>query len=471
MIRLFLLAAALLILAAACAGEPAAGVTPAATAAGAPSPTHTATAVPTKVLPSPTPAAPEATETAVPFPTAAAPPSIPPFYFRDVVSCGLELPILTPYDGPLVTSLAPDAAALENVRQLIPQEALPALEQLLAAPHTVGLAAYRAGEEDAGVYLNGDVPLPLASVVKVIHLIAYAEAVAAGELNPTDTVFVEDLDRFYFRLDQRAHLNALEGLEEDGRIFGTPPALILDEVAHMMIEYSSNAATDYVHTALGQRTIEETALELGIESQTAPCPFVGQFLIMDNHTRPLTSSQTAAEFYNADPLRYGEDVMQLTAAYSEDAEFHEEALAWRRANRRPNLNTQRRFSEQFNARGSAVEYAELMARLALNDLGSDESSFIARRHLEWPMQYSENQELFSNLAYKGGALPGILTTVYYAYPIGETAPLVVALFYHDLPNSTYQQWRRSLAHDEFARWLLYDPQAIPALRSTIIPRK
>jgi hypothetical protein len=83
------------------------------------------------------------------------------------------------------------------------------------------------------------------------------------------------------------------------------------------------------------------------------------------------------------------------------------------------------------------------------------------------MRYSENQELFTNLAYKGGALPGILTTVYYAYPIAETNPIVVALFYHDLHNSTYQGWQRSLAHYELARWLLYEPQAIPAMRALI----
>ena len=278
---------------------------------------------------------------------------------------------------------------------------------------------------------------------------------------------LEELDRYYYRLDQRAHLYALEDLEADGRIFGQPPALILDEVAHMMIEYSSNAATDYLHMRLGQETIEETARELGLQSQTAPCPFVGQFLIMDNHTRPQIDGQTALEFYADDPQRYGEELMQLTAAFSEDAQFHEEAFDWRRNTRRPDIGTQRLFSEQFNSRGTAVEYEDLMARLSLNGLDSAESSFITRRHLEWPMRYSENQELFTNLAYKGGALPGILTTVYYAYPIGETNPVVVALFYHDLHNSIYQRWRRSLAHDEFARWLLYEPQAIPAMRALI----
>ena len=392
---------------------------------------------------------------------------VPPFYFRDVVACGQTLPLVSTYDGPLVTSLSPDQGNLNVLLETLPEEARPALDRLLGDPSTVGLAAYRISQEPDGVFLNADAPMPLASVVKVMHLIAYANAVEAGELNPLETVYLDDLDRFYYRMDQRAHRNALLGLEEDGRIFGEPPALILDEVVHMMVEYSSNAATDYLHIRLGQERIEQTALDLGLTSQTAPCPFAGQFMIMASHTRPEVSDQAALHFYTKNIERYGEDIMQLTAAFSEDEAFHDEALTWRQSARRPELLTQAEFSEQFNARGSAAEYAALMARVALNDMGSPDSSFMVRRHLEWPMQYVENQELFSNVAFKGGALPGILTTLYYAYPYGESTPIVVALFYHDLDNDTYQQWRTSLAHDEFARWLLYEPSAILALRELI----
>jgi beta-lactamase class A len=438
-----------------------------------PAPTATAEALqPSPTSPLPTPAA---TETAVAEPTVPAarvePTAVlfPIYTYGDVVACGQALPIVSSYDGPLVASLSPDPAALQSVLDRIPEEARPALEQMLRAPETVGLTAYRVGEEANGAYLNENVPLPLASVVKVLHLIAYAEAVAAGELSPTETVLLEDLDRFYLpTLDLRAHEEALEELEADGRLFGQPPALILDEVVRMMVEFSSNAATDYLHMRLGQERIEATAREMGLVNHTAPCPFAGQFLAMANHTRPQVSGQMAFDFYIANPQLFGEEVMQLTAAFSEDPAFHDEAIAWRRESRRPTGRTQRLFSEELNAQGTAVEYAALMARLALNGLSSGESSYLARQHMEWPMRFFDNQELFTNLAYKGGSLPGILTTVYYAYPIGETNPTVVALFFHDLPgSSTYRQWRSSLAHDEFARWMLYDPQAIPALRALL----
>ncbi len=470
------LAATLLVLSGGCAGE--AQVAQPATPIGheAAQPAAEAISVPTvppvtytPPAPPPTPAA-TAVPTATPA-TAAEDTAVPPFFYRAADPCGLLLPLLSTYDEPLVSSLSADAAAVQPVMALLPETAQPALQRLLDAPQTVGLAAYRVGDEANGVYLNAGAPMPLASVVKVLHLVAYAEAAAAGEINPTETVTVADLDRFYLpTLDLRAHSEALDDLEDGGLIFGQPAQLLLDGVARMMIEYSSNAATDYLHMRLGQEAIEETAQLLDLGSQTAPCPFVGQFLAMANHTRPQIDGRTAVLGYVEDPARYGDEVVQLTAAFSEDAAFHDEAIAWRTSTRRPRGSTQRLFSEQLNAQGSAADYAALMARLALNGLSSGESSFMVRRHLEWPMRFYDNQELFSNLGYKGGSLPGILTTVYYAYPFGETTPLVVALFYRDLPGATYQSWRRTQAHDEFARWLLYEPQAIPALR-TLLPQE
>ena len=310
--------------------------------------------------------------------------------------------------------------------------------------------------------------MPLASVVKVLHLIAYAEAAAAGELDPTSTLFLDDLDAFYLpNIDLGAHSRAVTQLEEDGRLFGSPPAVLLDEVPGMMIASSSNAATDYLHLLLGQETIEKTAVDLGLTSQTAPCPFLGQFLAMGSHLQPANNSYQAWENYLADPAAYGRDAMLLTEAFSRDEEFRQTAVAWRQRTRQPTGQTQRLFIQDFNAQGSAADYAALMARIAQNGLSSADSSYTARRFLEWPMRFAANQALFSNLGYKNGTLPGVLTIVYYAYPQGESAPLVVALFFRDLEGGIYREWRDTFTHDELARWLLTDPEALPALRAVL----
>ena len=386
--------------------------------------------------------------------------------------CGLSLPALPPDGPPAATTLTLGGeAALQAV---VPAAAWPAVEQLRDAPQRVGLVAYQVGREAEGVYWNADTPMPLASVAKVITLVAYAEALAAGELNAQELVPLSELERYYLpNFDLGAHRRALSELQAEGRILSPDdnPAVTLGDVAWMMIRHSSNAAADYLHLRLGQARIEDTTRALGLadaaNSHSAPCTFLGQFLLMANHSRALANDTAALTPYLADEAAYGRDLSLLADAFSHQADFRAAEAAWRERNRRPSIDTQRFFAARLAPRGTARAYAALMARLAQNGLSNADSSFQARRILEWPNQFEANQEWFSNVGYKNGALPGVLTTVYYAYRWDDPAPVVVVLFFRDLPQETYRRWRSELPHDELARWLLADPAAIPALAAAL----
>jgi D-alanyl-D-alanine carboxypeptidase len=385
---------------------------------------------------------------------------------------------LPPAAPPAQTALPVNDAARADLRTRAPEAAWPALQRLLDAPGTVGLVAYQAGHAAEGVYLNDGVPMPLASIAKLITLAAYAEAVVAGELNALERVPLAELERYYIpNFDLGAHRRALVELRASDRILSPDddPAVLLEDVAWMMISHSSNAAADYLHFRLGQLRIEETAVALGLNEPTgvlsAPCPFVSQFLMISNHTRQSANDRQALAAYvdgNAESAAaYGRDASLLADAYINQATFRAAEEAWRSRTRRPSIDTQRFFAEQLAPQGTAGRYAALMHRLAQNGLSNADSSFLARRILEWPNVFPANLELFSNVGYKNGSLPGVLNTAYYAYRWGDAAPVIVVLFYRDLPQQVYRQWRTELPHDELARWLLADPEAIPALSAVL----
>lgn len=434
---------------------------PAAVVAQLPTPTLANTVIPTAAL----------AETAAP---AASTPTVPPptpfFTASNVSPCGQRLPLLPTNSSPTTTSLSPDLTAVAALLAQLPESARPAWEELLSNPGSVGLVAYRVGDEANGIYHNADVQMPLASVAKIIHLVGYAEAVAAGRLDPTSYVTLETLDRYYLPgYDLGSHNRAIDELSEAGLVLANPDRIRLEDVPWMMIRHSANAATDYLHLLLGQAVIEETAVALNLTQQTAPCTFLGQFLAMSNQTRLGKSDRAAIQAYLDDPGSYGTEVVQLAEAYVEDSIFRDAEQAYHRAERRPSSQDQRFFSHNLNAHGTPREYAALMAQIAQNGLSNPESSFLARRYLEWPMVFEANQERFSNLGYKNGSLPGILTTAYYAYPIGEVTPTVVILFFHDLPGSSYREWRSTLPHDELARWLLDNPEGLALLKAALAP--
>lgn len=404
--------------------------------------------------------------------------TIPLLTGESSASCGVLLAALPPGPSNEQSPLNLSPAARESLRSQAPAAAWPALARLLDAPGTVGLVAFQAGRETEGVYHNADATMPLASVAKLITLVAYAEAVAAGELNAQELIPLAELDRYYLpNFDLGAHRRAVNELREKGAIVSSDdnPAVLLKDVAWMMIRHSSNAAADYLHLRLGQARIEETTINLGLNeppgSHSAPCLFLGQFLLMANHTRSTASEQGALAVYaNGEPARaaaFGRDLSLLADAYIEQEEFRLAEQAWRESTRRPNINAQRYFAERLAPQGTAGAYARLMLRLAQNGLSNADSSYQARLILEWTNQFDANQDLFSNIGYKNGSLPGVLTTAYYAYRWDDLAPVVVILFFRDLPQQTYRQWRFDLPHDELARWLLSDPAAIPGLAAAL----
>ncbi|MDT8305218.1 MAG: serine hydrolase [Anaerolineae bacterium] len=452
---LWLLVFALL---AACVEMPAVPATPAARpahAALAPSPTVARTAG--AVAPGATAemAREQGGASQTPAPTTT-PTPLPPLPSGEL-RCGIRLPIRAPDTLPETTQL-PVVGSV--TLEAIPEAARPAVLHMLDEPGNVGLVAYELGREEEGVYLNPDHPFPLASVVKLVHLITYAEAVQNGELDPEQPILLDELDRFYLaNSDLRAHPDALADLRAEGRVYGDPPAVRLADVPRMMMQYSSNAATDYLHVLLGQERLEATILALGMSSHTAPCPFLGQFLLM-------TEGHAAALDYFENPERYAADVMAATLAYS-GGDAAGTSRAWRGRAQRPEIETQAVYSELFNSRASAGDYARLMGMIAENQFGPWEQNVRIRSYLEWPTAFSANQQTLAWLGYKGGSLPGVLTAAYYAQPWDRARPVVVALFFHDLPATTYRQWRRTLPNDELARWLLYERDAISTLHAIL----
>ena len=414
---------------------------------------------------------------AAPAPTISPLPPTPLYSGPLSAPCGLLLPALPAAGAAATPGWEVSDAARAALRAQAPAAAWPALQRVLDAPATVGLVAFQAGRESEGIALNAGAPMPLASVAKLITLVAYAEAVAAGELNPQEPVPLAELDRYYLpNFDLGAHRRAVAELRTDGRLLPPEdaPAVALDDVAWMMIRHSSNAAADYLHLRLGQERIEQTAGALGLNdapgSHSAPCAFLGQFLMMANHSRQSGNDRAELAAYADDPAvaeAYGREVALLVDAYRFQPDFRADEQAWRERTRRPSVDTQRYFAARLAPQGTAGAYAALMLRLAQNGLSNADSSFQARRILEWPNRFPANQELFSNVGYKNGSLPGVLTTTYYAYRWADAAPVVVVLFYRDLPQQTYRQWRFDLPHDELARWLLADPAAIPALAAAL----
>lgn len=108
---------------------------------------------------------------------------------------------------------------------------------------------------------NIDKVMPLASTVKIILAIEYAEQSANGDLNPEELVLVSDLDKFYVpNTDGGAHSSWLDSVKD--KIIENK--ISIREIAKGMIKFSSNANTEWLLNKLETHDVNARIDSLGL---------------------------------------------------------------------------------------------------------------------------------------------------------------------------------------------------------------
>lgn len=323
---------------------------------------------------------------------------------------------LTDFVGYIIETDEPDIA---DTQQLI--------AYLEAHPERYALAAWEVGHEDAGLFHDADALWPLASTVKIVPLSLASEALANGAWDAATPT--PEVENFYLAgTDGNAHLEA----SIDG---GTAT---LGGAIHGMIRWSDNAATDAILFRLGRAAL--TSSTPGIP---APHPLSGTTLLADERFTP----DGGVSIDDAAWARAGRLAAQPAGTAPTPPPFLP-------------MREQVRMSRELDNKGSARAFAQLVERIFLDDT---ERFAVARKELQWPMDFYANQQAFKAFGTKGGCLAGTLTSATYVQT-NEGKRRVVALFLHDIPFATWMGLMSSYLQQDLERELLTEDGAFERLR-------
>jgi beta-lactamase class A len=111
---------------------------------------------------------------------------------------------------------------------------------------------YVKGSTGYSIDYNGTRLNPVASTVKIIHLLAYADAVDKNKIHPAQQVDLDEWGRFFIGQDGGA-------LDAAYKRLGSPPNSVTnDQIVSAMIQESDNAAPDYLLNKLGSDFMDDT---------------------------------------------------------------------------------------------------------------------------------------------------------------------------------------------------------------------
>lgn len=258
------------------------------------------------------------------------------------------------------------------------------------------------------VEVNGKKQLPLASTVKIIIAIEYAQQAAEGKIDPSHEVRLEELDTFYIPQLDGAHDAWIAQLSKGKETEKVP----LSEIVNGMIAYSSNANTDYLMEVLGLENINQVPESLGMLNHQAIYPVVSALFIPSElmHEKGLTKQETLEALKSMDLSEYRQRAIDIHNKLHSHPLTNQEKEQKRKL---LNMDVQKNWSDRLP--GSTTEdYVRMMDILNCKDHFNENIHKYLDPVMEKLMENPNNRKFLVHAGQKGGSTAFIVTIAMYA---------------------------------------------------------
>lgn len=320
--------------------------------------------------------------------------------------------------------------------------------QIEAQPNDVAIVCMPLNNPRSVVFHNAGMSFPLASVSKLLILLEYAQRVDTGAIPLDEMVSVAQLDRYNLpRTDRGAHDRFMDTYPDNVQNIS-----LWDIATEGMIQFSSNAASDYLLNRMAPIDWNTLHTQLGIVPLTYPTPLTMIPLLMNNHETGMATTDTLANL----SIEQGQNFF---AQYIQNTAWREDEISYRSsgrggfARRWPSWSVQADILQTYTPVGTANDFRNIMQAIYGN--GTELSlnvKYMARIALQWRNNSFINQnyvEYGSKLGFYSG---GTLTLVAYGEPIGG-APVISVIFFRNISRFNYFNMVREDSIGDFAHWL------------------
>lgn len=267
---------------------------------------------------------------------------------------------------------------------------------------------------------NPNKMMPLASTVKIILAIEYAEQSSKGIINPNQKVALDEIAKFYVpNTDGGAHSSWLKSVKD--KIVNN--AITIREIAKGMILYSSNANTEWLCEKLGLDNINKQIDSLGITEHTEIYYIVSALFLGTEKFPTLKDKELENKLKALSIDDYIEVTNQIHHKLSVDATY-KKSIGYL------GMETQRIWSN--NLPGSTVnEYVEIMKKINSRTYFSLKTHQYLDEVMEFLLDNPANRKWLKHVGMKGGSTAFVLTNALYATDkTGNKTEL--AYFFNDL---------------------------------------
>lgn len=280
--------------------------------------------------------------------------------------------------------------------------------------------------------INADRKMPLASTLKIIIAIEYAHQATAGKIDPMQWIDTTELDKYYIpNTDGNAHPEWLSYLKAMTRVQNGK--VQLQEVAKGMIDFSSNANTEYLLDLLGVGNVNKRLTTLGLTNHDSIYYFVSSLGVLNGKTVPELESLSMEEYRALSVAEH--DKMKADPTYKNGIVFLP-------------LSVQKVWSDRLPA-ATVKDYVSIMRKINSRTYFDSTTQKHLSVVMERLMDNPANQQWLKHAGVKGGSTSWVLTKALYATTTtGETTEL--AYFFNNLTDEEFEQLAMNMNSFELA---------------------
>jgi len=252
---------------------------------------------------------------------------------------------------------------------------------------------------------NTDKMMPLASTVKIIIAIEYAEQAAAGIINADELIPLSDLDKYYAKnTDGGAHPAWLK--KSADKI--VDDKISIREIAKGMILFSSNANTEWLIDYLGNDKINARLASMEVKNHDPIYPIVSA-LFVGKELFPNTENKILEEKLRALTM----DEYRAACDKIHDILKQDESKKYREDTGDLGFNIQRLWSDNLPA-STVKDYVAIMKKINSRTYFSAKTHEYLDEVMEFLLQNPQNRAWLEHVGMKGGSTAFVLTKALYA---------------------------------------------------------
>lgn len=259
------------------------------------------------------------------------------------------------------------------------------------------------------MYYNGELikehranqMMPLASTVKVMIALEFSYQIMNGKINKEENIPLLELERYYVpNSDGNAHINWVKSLN------GVSSTSLM-EIAKGMIQYSSNANTEYLLDRIGIEQVNKRIETLGyVNHDPLYYPVSALFISQEMFPIDKTINWKVKKVSKLSTLDYSEACRRIHHMMNKDIHYSKSLKPL-------HFELQKTWSDRLPSSTTGT-YADLMQKLNSKKYFPEKVQENMDELLEGVMQSKKNQKWLTHAGMKGGSTPIVLTKASYA---------------------------------------------------------